>query len=498
MTARLALRALLARPVRSAVLVAGFGFGVAVMAMLLGVGEVVLEQSRAPALRGGGDLVLYGMAGPIPNARLVMKTLREEGNARGVRAVSPWSREYLELEHAGVTTRVEVRGGIPSLQRALGDPEISQVSNWTDDEGDVRWTVPTTDDLLRSIDRFHAIPPAGAGVEGWAEWLYFNGRSADDRVRFYVTFLAGPRTDDGRRSAGVRAQVEIDDERFDAWVADTIDEETLLASAPDLTIGASLVRLTEAGYRIHLDVPVANRMGRPGERTARPVAVQADLLLLADLRGVIAPIVIHGAHGWISGYVVPVPSGSLTGELRAGSRAVTIADGVGYHDHNWGFWSGVTWQWGQVAGDGLSIIYGRVRPPDSVADPDRIPGFLVLLGSESNPMAKQGTSAAASRPLAMTSDVTITETDAPDALLVRARGATFDLTIEAVVESLFATSMGGPFATTNSPGTTSPIRLLQMRTRARVTGRLGDRSIAFEAPGSAETFRGAALGQGTM
>ncbi len=50
MIGRLALRSLTAHPVRSAVLAAGFGVGVAVMAILLGVAEIVLEQSRAPAL----------------------------------------------------------------------------------------------------------------------------------------------------------------------------------------------------------------------------------------------------------------------------------------------------------------------------------------------------------------------------------------------------------------------------------------------------------------
>src|SRR5206468_1129304 len=64
MTLRLVLRTLAARPVRTAVLAGGFGFGVAVMASLLGVGDVILEQSRSAALRGGGDLVVVGRARP--------------------------------------------------------------------------------------------------------------------------------------------------------------------------------------------------------------------------------------------------------------------------------------------------------------------------------------------------------------------------------------------------------------------------------------------------
>ena len=41
-----------------AVLACGFGFGIAVMAALLGVGEVILEQAHSPALEGGGDVVI--------------------------------------------------------------------------------------------------------------------------------------------------------------------------------------------------------------------------------------------------------------------------------------------------------------------------------------------------------------------------------------------------------------------------------------------------------
>jgi hypothetical protein len=53
----LALRHLLVRPGRAATLLIGYGLGVAVMIVLLSVGEAMLEQSRDVALVGGGDLV---------------------------------------------------------------------------------------------------------------------------------------------------------------------------------------------------------------------------------------------------------------------------------------------------------------------------------------------------------------------------------------------------------------------------------------------------------
>ena len=59
-------------PIRSAVLAGGFGLGVGVMAALLGIGGVILEQARAPELAGGGDVVIGGANGKLTNARFVL------------------------------------------------------------------------------------------------------------------------------------------------------------------------------------------------------------------------------------------------------------------------------------------------------------------------------------------------------------------------------------------------------------------------------------------
>jgi len=66
MVLTIAWKTLIAHPVRTAVLGVGFGLGVSVMATLLGVGEVVLDQARAPALAGGGDLIVgHGVLGRL-------------------------------------------------------------------------------------------------------------------------------------------------------------------------------------------------------------------------------------------------------------------------------------------------------------------------------------------------------------------------------------------------------------------------------------------------
>src|SRR5207344_2883266 len=93
-----------------------------------------------------------------------------------------------------------------------------------------------------------------------------------------------------------------------------------------------------------------------------------------------------------------VMSGTLAGTLQIADALLPLS-GSGYHDHNWGFWQGVSWRWGQVQHEGRSFVYGRVYPPPDAADPERVPAFLIALGPE-------GLIGYASR-------VTIDETDDP-------------------------------------------------------------------------------------
>src|SRR5438067_4413943 len=105
MIIRLALRSLAVRPVRTAVLACGFGLGIAVMAALLGVGDIILEQARSPELSGGGDVVVQGAFGVIENAPFVLSTVR--GLAP---AASPSHRETLYLIRNGTSIPVLARG----------------------------------------------------------------------------------------------------------------------------------------------------------------------------------------------------------------------------------------------------------------------------------------------------------------------------------------------------------------------------------------------------
>jgi hypothetical protein len=461
---RLALRSLTAHPVRSAVLSVGFGAGVAVMAILLGVAQIVLQQAQSPDLVGGGDVVIR-VGRQIPASLLLSGTLQADALRSRITTAAPTQTADLYLTSGGKRIRVAGRGGVPSLERALGDRETSGIDAWQDTEADRAWTHASPEAALREIDRFHPVPDVPAWADSWAEWLYFNGRGAD--ARFYLTFLVGPRAPDGRRAAGVRLQLQRGD-RTENYSTSAMLTDAEVASAPDLTIGGSSVRLEGQRYRLHLDL-----VGPGGTRAV------GDVSLDGSPGRLVPPIEMLGAKGWRTGYVVPVMSGALAGSLSLvpagrGAPETLSLDGTGYHDHNWGFWKGVSWQWGQAQHDGVSVVYGRVFPPADAADRERLPGFVGVLGPDG--------------PLGFATNVQIQETNAPDgrptAITVRALGSGVDLTLRFDVTSAVTTRMAqGPLA--------NDVNFLQLQGRYTVSGRAAGRTLDFTTPGAAETFRGA-------
>src|SRR5207249_5082206 len=161
MMLRVVLRSLATRPLRTAVLAFGFGLAVAVMAELLGVGEVILEQAHSPALRGGGDVVIGGTFGSVDNARFILSNVMGSEPLRSrVAAASPSRRGNLYLITSHDRVPVTVRAGVPTLEKAVGDPEVADMRVWVDAPGDTRWSAPDQADILRAMDRFHPVPPA--------------------------------------------------------------------------------------------------------------------------------------------------------------------------------------------------------------------------------------------------------------------------------------------------------------------------------------------------
>jgi hypothetical protein len=480
MIIRLAVRSLVTRPMRSAVLSIGFGLSIAVMAELLGVGEVILEQAHSPALAGGGDVVLSGGIGPLDGARYVLTSvLGSPAFASRVAAASPSRRGTLYLLSANANGPVAVRGGIPSREQAVGDPEVAAQADWRDEPRDRGWTNPEPGDLLRAMDRFHPVPArasvagraspkladARGSVGGWAEWLYFNARSVDGGQRFYLTFMTGAPDAAGVRPAYVRLQLNRGGTTTNYAARGTVSDREVLDRAPEIDIAGNSVRIAGDGtYTISLDLPAEGGLK----------ALTGALTLKPAIGRSVPPATIHGARGWLSGYVVPVLSGAFTGVLHAGADEVVVDGMAGYHDHNWGYWEGVRWQWGQVANGAVSIVYGRVFPPADVADASRVPGFLGVIGADG--------------PIAFSTDVTIREQDVngrPRTVTIESHSRRLEMTLRLDVAESVQTSMG---FTRDASGA---MTFLQLGGVYQVTGRAAGSDINFTARGSAETFRAA-------
>jgi hypothetical protein len=152
-----------------------------------------------------------------------------------------------------------------------------------------------------------------------------------------------------------------------------------------------------------------------------------------------------------------------------------VIAGEGYHDHNWGFWRDVRWQWGQVASDDVSFIYGRVFPPPEVADPDRIPGFLGVLdqsglvGVATNVQIAEHSS---NRSAALEG--------APQTIRVTGRSSSVDVSLTFSTDRVVRTALAMTGAASD---------FIQMGGTYRVEGRAGGRTIDVTARGAAETFR---------
>ena len=369
MIRRLVARSFLQAPGRSALLLVGYALGVGVTVALLSIGAALLEQSRDRALVGGGDLIVLpagldvetfrtggvsSLYASVDRARFLYRQVLAGPRLEGrIGAAAPWvDDELLYLEAGDTTLAVSGAGQIPSLARALGaGPELEEGS-WEDLAADERWTSPSDSALYAEIDAFHLPEGAARGDSTWAEWHYFNVLLPDGAGWLYLTYMVAGAVPDGRWGGRVLATLVTADGGGEpvvrSYERDVGPAEVAFSlDRPDLRIGASTVALDPAGrYRL------AARL--PGPRLLR-----LELRLSAPERRYLPPLEVAPGD-FASGYVVPMLDARADGEVCAGSRCWTLEGSRAYHDHNWGVWRDVTWDWGQARAGPYSLLYGGV------------------------------------------------------------------------------------------------------------------------------------------
>lgn len=386
----LAFRHLWVKKARSLFLLLGFGLGVAVMIVLLSVGEALLEQSRDVALVGGGEVTvlpegidveamrtggLSGMFFGIDRARyLTRQVLGGRRHAALIRTVAPAIEgKLLYLERGGRVVPVRAGGEIPSRAAAAGAGIDVRAGVWQDSPADSAWLAPGPERLYHELDRFH-LPSHPDST--WAEWHYFN-LVVGPREWWYLTFLVGGEVGAGRWGGLLLATHRRPDGRYERFTTRVPRSEIALdTTRADLELGASFVRQRGGVYALH-----AEARGRRGP-------LRLDLSVRPVPARYFPPVELR-ADRFVSGYVVPALAATASGRVCAGRSCAVVRDAAAYHDHNWGAWRGVTWEWGAAQGERLNVLYGGVYAPNGAGAGEAeaaggsvaAPLFLVLVDS---------------------------------------------------------------------------------------------------------------------
>ena len=486
----LAWRSLWDRPRRTLLLLVGYGIGVAVMIALLSVGEALLAQAQDRDLVAGGDLVL------LP-----------EGIDPSVLKVNGVTGLYLAIQQAGFVTREVLRGprfgpeisaaapqidgrqvyvrahgtilptsasaGIPSLDRAAR--ATAAVPGARDSAGDRAWNSPAPGNLADQLDRFHR-PPSGKHA-AWAEWDYFNFVDPASGAYGYMTLLAGG---EGRGAVLVRLRQKGRPSE-DLTIPAMIRVGDLSVDRAEQRIGPAWVRIDHGRYHVTVD----------------DSRLRADLWLTPD-GGYYLPPGEFTEGELVSGYVVPVVQGRMSGEIRTERTALNLVEAPAYHDHNWGTWTGVTWDWGEASGARGAVLYGGLHLDRAHAAGGRAPA-LFLWGAARQDGGNRSGGFLAALPVRSIGYagwhpgpvLDGRRIDVPTSVTIDAGRAGDSVRVRFHVRDALASSAGQTAVSKQSgvsPSGRATSAFLQLRGEADVRGTLDGAVLEFTGLGAAETY----------
>lgn len=371
MIGRLLFSHLALHPIRSLVFVGAYAVGVSVMLALLSIGEVMVDQSRDEQWVGGGDVTI------VP-AGVDLETLRSGGAAffgidqarfmarevlggprlaNGIGAVAPWIDDravYLRRLDSDEAVAVRAAGQIPSAALALGASTEITAGRWTDSPDAVRWLKPTAPELYHEIDRFHLPPETVRGDTTWAEWHYFNLLWPDHERWLYLSYILGGDPSSDHWGGVVLARYRTPDGR-DRSYADTLTANDIVfsTSAADLKFGDHAVELLDEPLRYHV------RARLPARQEGPPLTI--DIEVHPEPHRYLPPVELAASDSFLSGYVVPALRARPTGRVCVGVDCLDASRTMGYHDHNWGTWANVVWDWGIAHAGEFDVLYGGVH-----------------------------------------------------------------------------------------------------------------------------------------
>lgn len=499
----LAVRNIAYRPWRSLLLFLGYGIGVGVMIVLLAVGEALLTQARDERLVGGGSITvlpegvdievlktggLGGLLASIDHSRFIDRQIlsspRLAGPTGPIRAVAPQiDGKLVYLRHAGRDIAVRAFGELPDATRAVGAAPALAAGRWVNDDGDRRYAAPTRAELDHELDHFHLPPQDVANADSWAEWHYFNVLSPDHTHWVFLSFIVAGDVRGAPSGWGGRVAITVVDRRGGVRrYASTVPSSAVRFSTTDANVSLGPSRVTVLPDGRYAVTASAVAEGPPPRGT-----ITANLIVSPAPRAYFPGTSLAGGD-IVSGYVVPALRADATGTVCENGQCESYTGVQAYHDHNWGVWRGVTWDWGAARAGAYTLLYGRVVTPDRTASPP--PLFVYLVDS-------LGFLAAFRPPrIAYTDGRAITVGGTPVRVPIRALFAdlrgTDSLWVQLDVQHALGTDNRRPLV---ERGDLSAARALlhpyfiQMYGTATLAGRVNGSPVAGQGDGFFETYR---------
>jgi hypothetical protein len=215
-------------------------------------------------------------------------------------------------------------------------------------------------------------------------------------------------------------------------------------------------------------------------RAIDPAGASVDVdLVVSPAAGAYFPGAAVSGGENVSGYVVPGLRANARGSICVAAACERFESAQSYHDHNWGVWRGVTWDWGASRAGPFTLLYGRVQSADSAsaAQPlfvyvtDSL-GFAGLFRPKEIVYEDRRRIRIGDRDLMVPSRATMVDVRGDDTLRV-------ELTIEdaAATDTRSAgRGLGRPY-------------FIQMKGVMQISGRVGGRLLSGKGSGFFETYR---------
>jgi hypothetical protein len=478
------------------------------MIVLLAIGEALLMQARDERLVGGGEITVLpsgvdvevmktggvgGLFFSIDNARFIYRQLLASPRlSRSVRVAAPQiTRKLLYLRAHGTEYAVLASGEVPSRSDAVGAVPPLASGEWHDDAGDRRWIAPTPYQLYSDVDHFHYPPDGLATPESWGEWHYFNVLSADQTRWAFISYIIGGDIRRGEWGGQVAITLRTQGgptRRFAATVpSDSIRFST---ETPDLALGRATATLLPPDSGNGASGPALNaryELHARAREEGGSATVTVDLVVTPVPRALFPGATLASGE-FTSGYAVPGLRANASGTICVSGSCERYESAQSYHDHNWGVWRGVRWEWGATRAGAYTLLYGRVEPPsDAGSQPplflylvDSL-GFRALFRPREIGYVDNRTVTVAGRTIHVPSTAVLTD--------VRGRDT---IRVELTIEDAIATDTRGSLV---ERGEARAARMLatpyfvQMKGRARLSGVVDGQSLRGEGEGFFETYR---------